>query len=131
MKRIIYFLYYFLPPVLLMVAIFYMSSKQNLSVSQTYTVNFIFMKSVHLGIYALLNFLLFRFFYFLYGKNNTDKALFLSVFASIIYAISDEIHQSFVPTRTGTIRDIMIDTIGIVLCFQYTKNSLKKLKFLL
>lgn len=42
----------------------------------------------------------------------------------IFYAASDEWHQSFVPTRTGSVRDVVVDTIGglfglgLYLCFR-------------
>lgn len=29
-----------------------------------------------------------------------------------LYAASDEIHQALVPNREGTIRDVLIDTVG-------------------
>lgn len=31
---------------------------------------------------------------------------------AVLYAISDEIHQSFVPTRVGSALDVLIDTAG-------------------
>ena len=34
---------------------------------------------------------------------------------SLLYACSDELHQYFVPGRSATVRDILIDCIGIVL----------------
>lgn len=33
---------------------------------------------------------------------------------SVIYAVSDEFHQSFVPTRVGCWQDVVIDTAGAV-----------------
>ena len=33
----------------------------------------------------------------------------------VLYAISDEIHQGFIPGRTPQITDVMIDTMGVVL----------------
>lgn len=30
----------------------------------------------------------------------------------VAYAVSDEVHQSFVPTRVGTTWDVLIDTVG-------------------
>lgn len=36
----------------------------------------------------------------------------ISLFACIIYAISDEIHQLYVPGRHGSPIDVLIDTIG-------------------
>lgn len=40
----------------------------------------------------------------------------LTAAAPIMYALSDEFHQSFVPTRLCCMRDIFIDMVGI-LCF--------------
>ncbi len=34
---------------------------------------------------------------------------------SFIYAVSDEVHQIFIPGRTATIRDVFIDMFGVVL----------------
>jgi VanZ family protein len=36
---------------------------------------------------------------------------------AVLYAISDEVHQSFVPTREGTLRDVIIDAIGALLAW--------------
>jgi hypothetical protein len=33
---------------------------------------------------------------------------------SFLYAVSDEIHQSFVPGRTCAVGDVLIDTVGIL-----------------
>ena len=36
----------------------------------------------------------------------------LVFFASAVFAASDELHQSFIPSRTASIKDVMIDTCG-------------------
>ena len=41
--------------------------------------------------------------------------LIISLTTGIIYASSDEIHQSFVPGRSPMITDIVIDTMGVIL----------------
>ena len=43
------------------------------------------------------------------------KEFILGFSISLIYAISDEIHQLFISGRSGSIIDIFIDLIGIVL----------------
>ena len=61
---------------------------------------------------------------------NLERAIGLAGALSIIYATSDEFHQMFIATRSGTPRDIVIDGIGIliVLAFIYAKwPTLKKL----
>jgi len=43
------------------------------------------------------------------------KGFILSLLFCILYAVSDEIHQLFVPRRSGEIRDVLIDSAGAVL----------------
>lgn len=40
------------------------------------------------------------------------KLISISLFLSILYAISDEVHQLFIPGRSGEVRDIFIDSSG-------------------
>ncbi|QOY37182.1 VanZ family protein [Anaerobacillus isosaccharinicus] len=40
------------------------------------------------------------------------KIVVFSLVVCILYAISDEIHQLFVPGRSGEVRDVLIDSIG-------------------
>lgn len=47
-----------------------------------------------------------------YRKN---KIILLSIVFAFIYAISDEVHQLFVPGRAFAIKDILIDTSGAIL----------------
>ncbi|MFC1638541.1 VanZ family protein, partial [Patescibacteria group bacterium] len=50
----------------------------------------------------------------LYNVTKKEGALLALVF-SFAYAVSDEIHQLFVPGRDGKLSDVGIDLIGIVL----------------
>jgi VanZ family protein len=43
------------------------------------------------------------------------RASLVAVVLGALFACSDEIHQSFVPTRTAAVSDVMIDTVGVVL----------------
>jgi VanZ family protein len=50
-------------------------------------------------------------------KNDTDRLwewrhAVWTLFFVLIYAISDELHQSFVPSRTASFADVMIDVFG-------------------
>jgi VanZ family protein len=54
----------------------------------------------------------------------------LAITFGIIYAISDELHQSFVPSRTASTMDVLLDTIGFIcgsFCF-YTSVSIWQAK---
>ena len=43
------------------------------------------------------------------------KKLLISIGVGLIYAISDEYHQSFVPGRSAELRDVIIDTSGVIM----------------
>lgn len=43
----------------------------------------------------------------------TMKKIYISMLIGMAYAISDEIHQVFVPGRAAKLTDVMIDTIGV------------------
>ena len=40
------------------------------------------------------------------------KGIIFALLICFLYAISDEIHQTFVPGRTGMVKDVFIDTAG-------------------
>ncbi len=91
----------------------------------TETVTFIVRKTAHFTIYFLLGFLLINLFreYFVIDK----KMFFILILLCMLYACSDEIHQSFVLNRTGKIEDVFLDTVGASLgIFAYKKMFLKK-----
>ncbi|MGL6280029.1 MAG: VanZ family protein [Gaiella sp.] len=62
-------------------------------------------KLAHLAEYAVLGFLLAR------AVGSTWVALALGA----LYAISDEVHQTFVPGRAGRPLDVAIDTLGVAI----------------
>jgi len=95
------------PVILWMGIIFFFSSQQRIVVSPQETINFIFFKSLHVLEYALLYILTFR----------ATKNPITSFLIVILYAVSDEIHQLFVVTREGRVRDVIIDTLGA--CFAW------------
>ncbi len=44
--------------------------------------------------------------------NIRGRTLLLALLICVIYAISDEIHQKFVPDRYADVTDVMSDTVG-------------------
>ena len=42
----------------------------------------------------------------------TKRSIFISIIVVLLYACSDEIHQTFVAGRSGEVLDVLIDTIG-------------------
>lgn len=65
-------------------------------------------KTAHFSIYAFLGFWL----HFLLKSYFFKKSWLLTGLFSCAYAVSDEIHQYFVPGRSCEIRDVCIDTLG-------------------
>ncbi len=72
---------------------------------------FIVRKSAHFLAYAILGGLCFENLSIL-DKLSKKKTFLTALLISILYAISDEIHQYFVPGRACQFRDVMIDSCG-------------------
>jgi len=72
----------------------------------------IFRKFAHLTEYLILFFLWFRALDF--KSLNKKKRLALAFVLSLLYAFSDEYHQSFVFGRQGCLKDAGIDSLGIL-----------------
>lgn len=77
----------------------------------------LFRKTAHLTEYALLGLLLWR--AIRQPQKNDRRArpwrwdeAGLSLTLVFAYSASDELHQAFVPTRTGLVSDVFIDTTG-------------------
>jgi len=116
---------YWLPPVFWMMLIFFFSSKHKVSITDNFLYDFVFFKSLHLFEYAVLYLLLFRAFYST-TKFKLSKKFAFSFIILIIYSLSDELHQTYITSRQGTIRDVFIDIGGAFLMYIYIKSHLKK-----
>jgi len=132
-KRIVLVIDRWLPPIFLMGLIFYLSSCPSFAVVENYWLNFFVFKTLHFCEYALLFILWFRVFNNAKEKNRSNR--FWGAFIlSFLWAVIDEVHQLFVPTRDGKIRDILIDTMGILFALYLVKRILprasKKLRML-
>ena len=55
---------------------------------------------------------LLSFIYFLTKKKATAKAAVYAIAFSILFAISDEIHQHFTPSRECDLWDVVADSVG-------------------
>lgn len=77
------------------------------------TMESIIRKMAHFSIYTAVGLLLMSLVstYNIKEKNR----LIITLITGIIYASSDEIHQSFVPGRSPMITDVVIDTMGVIL----------------
>jgi VanZ family protein len=93
--------------------IFYLSSIPNLAVGEG-TVDFLTRKPAHIVEYALLFGLIWR---ALQGSlAATVRTLYFSAAVfTLLYAVTDEIHQLLTPSRAGKIEDLGFDVLGIFL----------------
>ena len=69
-------------------------------------------KGAHYTIYTIGGFLIMSYTY-LMEKTKKQKILYSLLFG-IFYAVTDEIHQYFVPGRSARVFDVGIDTIGVL-----------------
>ena len=93
------------------ILIFCFSSTPHLKTNLKY--DFILRKIIHVTEYFILAFLSRRAFEGSFHLNSL-YLFFYPARLSLLYAISDEIHQWFVPGRHGCVRDILIDAAGIL-----------------
>lgn len=70
-------------------------------------------KIAHFSIYSLLGIWLMCFIWTY--KITIQRKLFFTTGIGMLYAISDEIHQAFIPGRTPSALDVVIDTCGVIL----------------
>ena len=101
-----------IPAVVIMALIFIASSTPGDEVPEFGAIDLIVKKGGHMTGYALLAIACFL---AAYGdtKKMTRSAI-ISLCISIVYAASDEYHQSFTPDRFPSITDVGIDTAGAI-----------------
>ena len=79
------------------------------------TLHYLFRKCAHLAEYAFLTVLFWRTIRQLSSRpphpwNWSEAAQALGLV--LVYAASDELHQCFVPGRTGKVSDVVVDVVG-------------------
>ena len=74
--------------------------------------NFCIRKLAHFAIFAVLAILVYNLF--VSYDMSCVRSLVLSALVCLLYAVSDEIHQFFVPGRACQIRDVVIDFCGSI-----------------
>lgn len=102
MERVKSFLYKWVPPILWMALIFLASHQPAGAIPDYGGWDLLVKKGGHVLGYAILALLLRR----------AGLRLHLAFLFSLMYAVSDETHQRFVPGREGRLLDVMIDGLG-------------------
>ena len=102
--------------------------KPNISPDALAQIHFVFRKFGHVSEYAILAILSWRAL-----SGGTKLGMKLSIIFVLVwgfcgvFAASDEFHQSFVASRTGTARDVIIDIfgalVGLAICWTIAKRK--------
>lgn len=72
--------------------------------------SFYIRKIAHITEYLILGFLMFNLL-----KQYSVTNIYYAIGLSILYSCTDEFHQLFISGRSGSIRDVLIDSIGILI----------------
>ena len=94
--------------------IYYLSSIPSLN-SGLGVWDFVLRKIAHVVEFAALAFLLIRAMVRTWPMRSRNWLIRIAAGISVLYAISDEVHQSFVPGRGPSVRDVVIDSVGVAL----------------
>jgi VanZ family protein len=109
------------PPLVLMGVIFALSAQPDLS-SGLGTIDLVLRKAAHMTEYGLLVFLLWRPLRTIAADR---AALVAAIGVGVLYAASDEWHQTFIEGRHGTPVDVGIDSIGMTVAALLIVRSLR------
>src|SRR5882762_3275898 len=98
----------------------------NISEARLTTIHFLTRKAAHFTEYAVLAFLARRAFITSSSAFIQRYWLQLSLLLVVVYALLDEYHQSFVPSRTSSIYDSAIDVAGglaVLLVLKFSRKT--------
>jgi hypothetical protein len=120
------FLRYWLPAILIMAAIFLASSTPSDDLPGFGILDTIVKKGGHMTGYFLL-----ALAYLRAQNSKNKKAAFLALGLSLLYALSDEFHQTFVQGRNPALTDVLIDMVGASLAVwaEHIHAPLKRLVY--
>jgi VanZ family protein len=110
-----------------MVFIFYMSSRDAPEFMKHHIFDFQD-KSVHLAGYFVLAVFYLRGLLWS-GCPPTSKTFGIAVILTVLYGASDEYHQSFVPTRTAAMDDLVANALGSLCLFPFRRILVKCLEW--
>lgn len=108
---------YYTPVILWALLIFIFSSQTVLASLSLSVPDFIFKKTAHMFVFGVLYFLLFRALVNTFDQKHSKIFWLLAFSFCLLYAISDEYHQSFTPGRHPSLRDIGYDSLGMFIAF--------------
>jgi VanZ family protein len=115
------------PLILWMAFIFILSSRSTLLEIESGTGEKLFNKSAHVIVYGILAWLWWR--ALTLQRQITWPILLTALTLTVLYGISDEYHQSFVPGRHSRVSDVLFDASGalaMILFIRYTQRIVER-----
>lgn len=107
----------YLLPVIWALVIFVFSSQATLPSLSFSFYDFLLKKAAHIMVYAVLFILINR--SLLLKNMPSNKSWKVAFFITLLYALSDELHQTLIPGRFGSVRDVGYDMLGASLAFMW------------
>lgn len=104
-------LMFWLPTLIWMTVIFSFSAQPALHVSPVSWQDFVLKKTAHFTEYFILALLFDHSLRHTTRFSQRNRLIFTIIFV-VLYASSDELHQLFIATRDGRVRDVVIDILG-------------------
>ena len=98
-----------IPPIAWMGLIFVLSAQPDLPHAPGPLLDLLIKEVGHAVVYGVLFVLLWQ------ALDRRFRPLVLAWMLAVLYAASDELHQTFVPGRNGRIVDVVIDGVGVTL----------------
>ncbi len=115
MRRIVRDASYWLPPLAWMGLIYVLSDQPDLPHAPGPWLDMVLKKGAHAGAYGILAWLYLRILRHRAGARRSGRTLrVVSIALAVMYALSDEYHQTFVPGRNGNWLDVAVDSVGAV-----------------
>lgn len=114
-------IYRWLPAILVMITIFAFSSRTSGELPDFGVIDTLVKKSGHITEYALLACAIW------FGFHSQEKKMWIAWVITVLYALTDEFHQSFVPTRHPSLIDVFVfDGSGAFLGLIFYRFWVKK-----
>ncbi len=121
MKKFLSILPRWLPALSMMIAIFLFSSLPGKNMPVVVNLDYVIKKTGHVIGYGMLSLSYFHFF------KRDPKRAWLAWLLAVLYAATDEFHQSFVPGRHASILDVLVfDNFGAALALYFYRRKYEK-----
>lgn len=98
--------------------IFYLSNQSTLPGPDVFALDYIFKKSAHMFVYFVFFLLTHRAVKL--HRFSHISASYIALIITFIYALTDEYHQTFIPGRTGTLKDLNYDLLGMCIAWLWS-----------